>query len=315
MDTRSIRRAILALLVVTIIWGWTFSWMKEAIETAEAVIPNALVFIIGLFMTLRFAIASLVMPLVLKGARKNIGTRKVWSDGGILAAFLLGGFLLQMFGLEGVGPAVSAFLTSLYVAFTALIAGVVNREWPSKVAIAGVIIVTFGAATISGPPQLTFGISEWLTVLCALLFAGHIFFTDRITKRSPPLSVALTSFIWVTLGSMILLGLGVFLRPDLDWAITVRLLQTPGFIRPVLLSGLLGTLVALSLLTNFQRFLSPVRAAILFSLEPVWAAIIAVSVGQTQIDGWLLFGGGALLMGNLWMEIWPRTRFGKGAAA
>lgn len=315
MDTRSIRRALLALLVVTIIWGWTFSWMKEAIESAEAVMPNALVFIIGLFMTLRFGMASLLMPVVLKGARKQINTRKVWSDGGILACFLLGGFLLQMFGLDGVDPAVSAFLTSLYVAFTALIAGVVNREWPGKVAIAGVIIVTFGAATISGPPQLTFGISEWLTVLCALLFAGHIFFTDRITKRSPPLAVAWTSFVWVTLGSTVLLVFGAVRQPGLDWAATIQLLQTPGFIRPVFLAGLLGTLVALSLLTNFQRFLSPVRAAILFSLEPVWAAIIAVAVGQTQIDGWLLFGGGALLIGNLWMEIWPRTRFAKGASA
>ena len=315
MDVRSIRRALLALLVVTIIWGWTFSWMKEAIETAETVIPNALVFVIGLFMTLRFAMASMLMPLVLKGAREQIGTKKVWKDGGILAGFLLGGFLLQMFGLDGVDPAVSAFLTSLYVAFTALISGLVNREWPGKVAVAGVVIVTVGAATISGPPQLTFGVSEWLTVFCALLFAGHIFFTDRITKRSPPLAVALVSFVWVTLGSLVLLGVGSLMHPEVEWAAAVQLLKTPGFIRPVLLAGLLGTLVALSLLTNFQRFLSPVRAAILFSLEPVWAAIIAVVVGQTQIDGWLLFGGGALLVGNLWMEIWPRTRFAKGSAA
>ena len=78
-----------------------------------------------------------------------------------------------------------------------------------------------------------------------------------------------------------------------------------------LLAGLLGTLVALTLLTNFQRYLSPIRAAILYSLEPVWASIIAITMGATLIDGWLLFGGGLLLLGNLWMEIWPRLTRGK----
>ena len=66
-----------------------------------------------------------------------------------ITCFLLGGFLLQMFGLEGVDPAVSAFLTSLYVAFTAIIAGFVNREWPGMVAVAGVIIVTATASALS----------------------------------------------------------------------------------------------------------------------------------------------------------------------
>ena len=92
----------------------------------------------------------------------------------------------------------------------------------------------------------------------------------------------------------------------------ITLLLTPSFLRPALLAGILGTLVALSLLTNYQKVLSPVRAAILYSLEPVWAAIIALVLGQVGLDGWLMFGGGLLLAGNLWMEIWPRLKTIKG---
>ena len=66
-------------------------------------------------------------------------------------------------------------------------------------------------------------------------------------------------------------------------------------------------LLAISLMTNFQKSLSPIRAAIIYALEPVWAALIAVSIGQTQIDGWLIFGGASLLLGNLWMELSPRV--------
>lgn len=312
MAQNSDRRAVLALLIVTIIWGWTFSWMKEAIETAAAQVGDAMPLVVGVFMTVRFGVAALVMPFVLKGAREGLARWTVWRDGGVLAAFLFGGFLLQMFGLESVGPAVSAFLTSLYVAFTALLTSLILRKWPGRVAGFGVALVTVGAAYISGPPQLSFDWPEWLTVFCALLFAGHIVATDRVTRRSPPLAVAWVSFVLVAVGSVLLLAYGWSLRPDVTASALGTLLKTPGFIRPALLAGLLGTLVALSLLTYFQKYLSPVRAAILYSLEPVWAALIALTFGNMQADGWLLFGGGLLLLGNCWMEVWPRLARSKG---
>lgn len=308
MTQHSTRTALMALLVVTIIWGWTFSWMKEAIDAAHLQLGSAMPFVVGLFMTVRFGLAALLMPVLVKGARVQWMTASVWRDGGILAGFLLIGFLLQMFGLDGVDPAVSAFLTSLYVGFVALITAWMNRKSPGFVAVIGVLMVTIGAAFISGPPQLSFDLPEWLTVLCAVLFAGHIVATDRVTRRSPPLSVAWTSFVWVTLGSTVLLAYGLSSRPDIGSGEVVALLTTTSFIRPAVFAGVLGSLVALSLLTNFQKYLSPVRAAILYSLEPVWAALIALALGQVALDAWLLFGGGLLLVGNLWMEIWPRLR-------
>ncbi len=308
MDTKSTRIALLALLVVTIIWGWTFSWMKEAIDTSAEQLGDALPLVVGLFMVIRFGMAAILMPVFVPGARTKAFTWQVWRDGGILAVFLLIGFLLQMFGLDGVDPAVSAFLTSLYVAFTALITAGLERRFPGWVAVIGVSLVTIGAAFISGPPQLSFDLPEWLTVLCATLFAGHIVATDRVTRRSPPLAVAWTSFVWVGLGSSVLLVYGWVDRNDVTAHQLGQLIATESFLRPAVLAGLLGSLVALSLLTNFQKFLSPVRAAILYSLEPVWAAFIALAIGQVTADGWLLFGGCLLLVGNLWMEIWPRLR-------
>ena len=311
MENQSGKKALIALLVVTVIWGWTFSWMKEAIDTATVQLGEALPFIVGLFMTIRFGIASLLMPIAVPGSRVNAFEGSTWRDGGILAFFLLAGFLLQMFGLDGVDPAVSAFLTSLYVAFTAIIAALMSRKLPGAVAIVGVALVTVGAAFISGPPQLSFDLPEWLTVLCAVLFAGHIVATDKVTRRSTPLAVAWTSFVWVTAGSAVLLAIGGLLQPSISVSLVATLMTTKGFIVPAVLAGVLGSLVALSLLTNFQKYLSPVRAAILYSLEPVWAALIALAVGQVSLDGWLLFGGGLLLVGNLWMEIWPRMRGGE----
>ncbi len=307
MNGSSTRRALTALLVVTVIWGWTFSWMKEAITAAESVIGDgALPLVVGVFMTTRFLIAAVGLPLFLRAARVGLTQRNVWFDGGWLAGLLLTGFLLQMFGLEGVSPAVSAFLTSLYVVFTAIWSSLVRRVLMGRIVVVGVVIVTVGTATISGPPQLNFDLPEWLTVLCAVLFSAHILVTDTVTKRSPPLAVTTACFVWVTLGSVLTMGVGLWLRPDMGIGEISTLLQTTGFLRPALLAGVLGSGVALTLLNAFQRYVSPVRAAIIYSLEPVWAAIISVSIGLTHLDGWLLFGGLSLLVGNLVVELGPR---------
>ena len=308
MSVRRIHIALLALLTVTVIWGWTFSWMKSAIEAGAAQLGEAMPLIVGLFMTVRFGLAALLMPILIPASRRGVGGAGVVRDGGLIAAVLYLGFLLQMFGLEGVDPAVSAFLNSLYVGFVALFSSLLDRRPLGWVAATGVLLVTIGAAFISGPPRLSFGLPEWLTVLCAVLFASHIVATDRITRSQPPLAVAWLSFCWVGLGSAGLLAYGMARRPDVSIEQVLTLLMTHEFLQPALLAGLLGTLVALSLLTNYQKALSPVRAAILYSLEPVWAALIALGLGQVGLSGWLVFGGGMLLAGNLWMEIWPRVR-------
>ena len=291
------------------IWGWTFSWMKEAIVTANALIgEGALVLVIGLFMTVRFLLGAVGLPLLVPAARVGLWDRGVWWDGLVLALLLLGGFLLQMFALDEMSPAVSAFLTSLYVVFTALWTRVARRIQLGWAALIGIVLVTAGAAFISGPPHLHFDTPEWLTVLCAAMFAAHIVATDTITKRRPPLAISVSSFWWVSVGSFGVLLVGIVQRPDLGLEAVWVLLGSSGFLVPVLLAGVLGTGVALTLLNTYQRKLSPVRAAILYSLEPVWAALIAVTMGLMEVDRWLLLGGTGLLLGNLIVELAPRLR-------
>ena len=137
--------ALFALFVITVIWGWTFVWMKQGIVAGEARFGAAgRTATIGLYMTLRFGLAALILPLVSPAARRGIDL-EVWKGGLVIGGLLLTGFLFQMFGLQEVSPAVSAFLTSLYVLFTVFL---IDRRPPPYLPHIGLVLV---GALLSDP--------------------------------------------------------------------------------------------------------------------------------------------------------------------
>ena len=196
--------AIFALLAVTLVWGATFIWMKQALDSLDAekssLGTNG---VVAVLVFARFAIAALMMLIFFNKARQSLSDKKIWQDGVVLGVLMFVAYLSQMIGLDNIDPSVSAFLTSLYVVFTALISSAYNLKPPTKIMIIGVSLATFGAGFIQGPPHLTWGISEFITVFCALIFALHILFTQHITSRRDPIWVSTTSFIIVSLCSAI----------------------------------------------------------------------------------------------------------------
>ncbi|HEX6853260.1 MAG TPA: DMT family transporter [Candidatus Polarisedimenticolaceae bacterium] len=302
MPAPSAAKPLLALLAVTVIWGWTFSWMKQSLNAAEAAWgPGRGLLAIAWFVALRFGLAAILM-LAVPAARRGFDG-PVLRGGGLLGALLLAGFVLQMAGLQGVTPAVSAFLTSLYVVFTAawIALRATHRLRPALVG--GVVLATFGAGFINGPPQLTFGTAEWLTVASAAVFAMHILATDAVTKAAAPLPITTVSFAATSLGAIGLTAAAVAAPGGPGVRDLVTLAIDPAFATPLLLSCGLATVVALSLMNLFQRDLDPVRAAVVYALEPVWAAMVSIHLGLGAMDRWLWVGGAALLAGNLVAEL------------
>ena len=169
-------------------------------------------------------------------------------------------------------------------------------------------MATFGAGSISGPPKLDLSLGEVLTIIAAFVFGVQIIITDRFTRQCDPIAITQVSFLCVTVLGAITLIWGWMIGPDFEISAFRRLLLDPSFVEPVLLSAVLGNVVALTLMMRFQKTLSPVRAAIIYGLEPVWAAIFAIWLGFAQPTSWLFIGGGALLLGNIIAELGPVQR-------
>lgn len=303
-------RATAALIVVTLVWGATFVWMKDATGAVRSVWGQGHDLKgIALFLALRFLLAAVVLAAAFPPCRRHLRHREVWTGGSILGGVLLLGFVLQMGGLLELHPATSAFLTSLYVTFTAILVVAIERRPLNAWITAGVVLATTGAAFINGTPDLNFTLAAWLTLGCALAFALHILATDRITRRLPAPPLTLVSFLVVGAGALALLPAAAWVEGPVPAAALAELAFAPGFIEPLLCSSLLATVLALSLMNRYQRELSPVRAAIIYAIEPVWAALYAVALDQpVERPAWFLFGAGALLAGNLVAEIMPRLR-------
>ena len=298
-DNRAI--ALFSLFGVTLLWGGTFIWMQQSLDAASNLTPTLSENHVAIFFVMmRFVIAGFFLLLFVPKTWVGLGKAEVWKGGLLLGVIVWGGFILQMLGLTEVTPAVSAFLTSLYVVFTALIGVFTGMQRLTRFAIIGVILATFGAGWISGPPQLHFGVGEWLTVGCAFLFGAHIIATDKVTKVIDPIQVTATMLITVAVLSIIVFLLSS--RHGLeDFAI---LMKDFDFVFPLMLCAIFGSLVALLVLNIFQKQVSPVRAAILYALEPVWAMSASLFLGlEGDITFWLPVGAIALLIGNLIVEL------------
>ena len=93
------QKATIALFIVTIIWGCTFLWLKRALDSADSVSTTQTNVVATLFVTLRFGLTLPIFLYFTPSIRKNLGNYRSWYDGAILAFFMLGGFVFQMWVL------------------------------------------------------------------------------------------------------------------------------------------------------------------------------------------------------------------------
>ena len=291
------QQAALGLFFVTLLWGGTFVWMKQAMVSLEGELNQyTTAGVVGVIVCSRFLIAFVALLPFSSTARNALTSKEDWKGGLILGGLMLAGFVLQMIGIESVSPSVSAFLTSLYVVFTAILSVKISDRKPTRMMIVGVGLATLGAGFIDGPPHIVWGTGELLTVACAFFFALHIIYTDRITKKLNPIAVTSTSFAVLVVGAG---AIAIFSSGDI---MVFESAWQDGVIIPLLCLGLFGSLACILMLNVFQKHLNPTHAAIIYSFEPVWATLYGWQQDLVDISIWLLMGL-LLLLGNVIVEL------------
>ncbi len=289
MPARRPTAAVLALGAVTAGWGSTFVLVKDVIDRVP----------VADFLAVRFLVAFVALLALFPGSVLRLTARE-WRQGAALGLLYGGAQIVQTVALHTVPASVSGFLTGMYVVFTPFItAWLLGARLGRAVWVAVALATTgVGALTVQGQGLVALispGTGELLTLTGALLYALHIVGLGvwSRSRNAVGLSVVQLGAIALLCGAAALPG-GVALPSGTgDWAALLYM---------ALVTGALALVVQ----TWAQASLSATRAAVIMTLEPVWAAGFAIGVGTESLTLPLL-GGGALILAAMYLtELFPR---------
>ena len=277
------------LLAATAVWGATFVTVKDALAASDTFT----------FLTLRFAagaLAAAVLSVAIAPwapVEQRGFSRTLLRPGLVLGVLLFGGYALQTLGLETTTPARSAFITGLTVIFVPFVSWRLDRKRPPVRAFVAPLVAVIGLQQLTGVSwSSSIPLGDALTLGCAVVYAGHIAAMGRYAKGLPALPLTA-----VQLGVVALLSAGTL--PF----VARRFVPTTGYVGAVVFTGVVASALALGLQAWAQRRLSAARAAVIYSLEPVFALGWAVVTGLGWPTAAELVGGAFILAAVLISEV------------
>lgn len=271
--------ATIALVCVTAVWGSTFVVVKKAI--ADLPVMD--------FLFLRFALAALVLLLLRPRTLMSL-SRAAWRHGIILGLILSAGYATQTFGLVTASASVSGFITGLFVVFTPLITALILKRRVARSVWLSVALAAVGLGLIS-LHGLSIGTGELLTVVGAFCYALHIIGLGEWSHRSDAFGLAV-----VQVGTVAVVSLALTLAAGTH---SVTLPHTPIGWWAIGVTAVLGTAAAFFIQTWSQARIPPVRAAVVLTMEPVFAGVTGLLTGETLgVRGWI---GAALVLAAMYV--------------
>ncbi len=273
----------LLLILVTLIWGSTFLVVQNSLKEVE---PYT-------FLAFRFGLGALTLAgLFWKHLRRL--TRAELGAGSLIGLFLFGGYAFQTIGLQYTTTSKVGFITGLNVVIVPVLSILILRQWPSLGATLGVILAATGMflLSIGDSFNLEFGTGEALVLGCALCFALQIVLISRYAPRQDPFNLAIVQIAVTALLSFL------FIVPAGE-----PLVLPPGSAWPaIIIMGVVATAFTFATMNRVQQFTTSTRAALIYSLEPVFAGIFGYLAGETlSLPAWV--GCGLIFFGMITSEL------------
>jgi drug/metabolite transporter (DMT)-like permease len=253
--SRSLKAHVL-LVLVTFAWGATFVLIKNALSQVSPLVFNSF----------RMAVATIALVIIFRRVLPKL-TRRSALGGIIMGVFLFLGYAFQTSGLRLTTPSKSAFITGLAVVLVPIAVAVTGCRVPSRWTVLGVFAALAGLYLMTIPSGEGFSLAsinrgDLLTLGCAVSFAMHIYVTGHMTQRHGFEAVSLMQVA----AAAVLMALAIPLEAP-------RLTLSGSVVFAILFTGLICTAAAFSIQAWAQQFTPPTHTALIFALEPVFAAL------------------------------------------
>ena len=281
------RRAELLLFSVTIVWGSTFVITKGLLEA------NSPYFYCGF----RFLLSALIVFVPFY--RKCISIpRDTIKDGSILGMLLFVGFVLQTIGIQYTTASKAAFFTGMLVPLTPIVHYIGQQFFKLKKRavtvgnVVGVISAAVGLFFLTSPAGSGFNIGDAMNLACSLFFAIFIVYLDTVPAESDKLQLTFVQFLSCGIAGFLFAMFFEDIRVGYDTHTIAGFLYLTIF----------ATVITMWIQNRFQGDTTPTRAAVIFAMEPVVAAVFAYFVLSEMIGMLGVLGGIIIIAGLLLSE-------------
>ena len=265
-----------ALLAVAAMWGISFVWMKDILDQQD----------VYSFLTSRFLVAAAAM-ILLKPKVLKLFTKELVFKGLIVGMALGSGYIFQTLGLDRTTPAITGFITGLYVVVTPVLASFFLKERLTPAMWGYVLLAVLGLAVLS-VQGWSIGLGEIFVLISAVFFAIHIILLGSWSKNFDAYALTIIQLIGCALLSAIPATInGYVAPPDLQvWGVIV-------------FTALFATAIAFVIQTWSQARISTTKVAVILTMEVVFAAVFSVMYGMEPLTLRLAVGGTMVLIAML----------------
>jgi drug/metabolite transporter (DMT)-like permease len=284
-------RADLLMLLTALIWGTGFVAQTAGMDHIGPY----------LFSGLRFALGSLcLVPLILRNAKTARVPEPLLNRGMLRAGIIMGlalalGINLQQVGLLFTSVTNSGFITGLYVIVVPLLGLLLGHKTGLGTWL-GCLLAVVGMCLLSIGDNFQVASGDWLQLIGAFVWGGHVVLVSLFASRHDPIRLA---FLQFAICSVVSLVLAVLFEPI---ALDAIIAAGPA----LLYGGIVAVGVGYTLQVVAQKHAIASHAAIILSLEAVFAAIAGAWIlGEAlQLRGYI--GCALMLAGMLLAQLWPK---------
>lgn len=284
--------ADVSLLLVALIWGATFVLVQNAISFLEPFSFNAVRF---------FTAAVLLGGWLLLFQRKQVNetSKKLIASGVFIGIWLFLGYAFQTLGLLYTTSSKAGFITGLSVVMVPIFSIIILKQRLSFNAICGVIVATVGLYLLTMTDISSLNIGDGFVFLCAIAFALHIITTGKFSGLYPALLLTVVQISTVA----ILSSFFAFFLEDWKNAFRPEILLSNEVLIALIVTAVFATAIAFFAQTTFQKYTTATRVALIFAMEPVFAAATGFLYAGERLSYSALIGCLLIFSGMIFAEM------------
>lgn len=281
--------AKLMVVLAAMIWGSAFLVMKN---TLDGMGPFTI-------LAVRFTVAAVLLGLLCAPQWRRDFTPVLLTEGGVMGTLLFGAFALQTVGLMGTTPGKNAFLTALYCVEVPFLCWLLRRGRPDRYDVIGSVLCLVGVGLVSlrGSWQISWG--DQLTILCSVLFAGHIVAASIFTKRHNAMLLTVLQFAFAAVWAW---GCALGTKEVMAW-------PSVNQIASLLYLAVFSTSIGLSLQNYGEKHLPAPTLSILLSLESVFGVLFSVTFGMESLTVSMTAGFAVIFVAVIVAQVKPAWGF------